>query len=121
MDRKSQLSEYFTLSEFLRDVDAVPELFVLNNLKKLALRLDGVRKRNGKPMRPSSGYRTARHNAMVGGEPKSLHLYGMAADFPRSQFAPGLIQWLWDNWAGGMGRYKTFVHLDIGKRRRWSQ
>ena len=42
--------------------------------------LDPVREQYGKPIYVNSGYRCAKHNAAVGGVPKSQHLVGQAAD-----------------------------------------
>ena len=42
--------------------------------------LDPVRDEYGKPIYVNSGYRCAKHNAAVGGVPKSQHMLGQAAD-----------------------------------------
>ena len=42
--------------------------------------LDPLREAYGKPIYVNSGYRCAKHNAAVGGVPKSQHMLGQAAD-----------------------------------------
>lgn len=42
--------------------------------------LDPLRDEYGKPIYVNSGYRCAKHNAAVGGVPKSQHMLGQAAD-----------------------------------------
>ena len=42
--------------------------------------LDPVREAYGKPIYVNSGYRCPKHNAAVGGVPRSQHLVGQAAD-----------------------------------------
>ena len=42
--------------------------------------LDPVRDEYGKPIYVNSGYRCEKHNAAVGGVPRSQHLVGQAAD-----------------------------------------
>lgn len=114
-----QLSKYFSLQEFVKPEDNPLPGSVLNNLKRLAMALDAVRERNGKPMVVSSGYRNKKHNAAVGGVKDSYHTFGKAADFPRHCLSPGLIDWLKKNWSGGLGVYNWGIHLDIGPKRRW--
>ena len=43
--------------------------------------LDPVRDEYGKPIYVNSGYRCTKHNAAVGGVPRSQHMVGQAADF----------------------------------------
>ncbi len=43
--------------------------------------LQCIREHFGKPVHITSGYRTAAHNAAVGGSKSSQHLLGRAADF----------------------------------------
>lgn len=46
----------------------------------LVLALEDVRSLYGRPVRITSGWRCAAHNARVGGHPQSRHLVGCAAD-----------------------------------------
>jgi uncharacterized protein YcbK (DUF882 family) len=118
--RALQLTPHFRLSEFLRHEDPMPPPWVLDNIARLAQRLQAVRDILGKPMRLHSGYRTEHHNQSVGGAKRSLHLAGMAADVSVSGVAPAELQRLLKNWSGGMGLYANYTHLDIRPyRARW--
>ena len=48
---------------------------------ELVVLLQCIREHFGKPVHITSGYRTASHNAKVGGSRSSQHLLGRAADF----------------------------------------
>ena len=49
--------------------------------QELVIVLQCIREHFGKPLHITSGYRTASHNAAVGGSKSSQHLLGRAADF----------------------------------------
>ena len=88
----------------------------------------------GKPLHITSGYRTAAHNAAVGGSKYSQHLLGRAADFwvedtpvaSVAAYAETLLPA-----RGGIGRYPKdashpkrrtgWVHIDTrANKSRWS-
>lgn len=85
----------------------------------------------GMPLIVNSGCRCEKRNAKVGGEPKkkdgtggSFHMYGKAADLSCSLGARKLYDTIQALYAAGKLegleyciRYKTFVHIDIGKPR----
>ena len=87
--------------------------------------LNEIRMAFGKPIIVNSGYRSPEHNAAVGGVPDSLHVQGLAADIrPRDHDDLPRLQALCDkmNPRGGVGFYRTFVHVDCrGKRARWDE
>lgn len=96
--------------------------------KGLASSLQAFREVVGSPVIILSGYRCAKHNAKVGGEGKSLHTVGKAADV----FVDGMslmdmyrnAERIIDFMCGGIGLYPEngFIHLDIGSRtRRWGR
>lgn len=73
-----------------------------------------------------SGFRTRSHNANVGGEDRSYHIYpdhdgnDQAADVSFARGTPSqwhamanAIRRRKRNGRGGLGLYRTFVHLDI--------
>lgn len=82
----------------------------------LAKYLQMARDHFGKPLIINSGFRTATHNAKVGGASNSQHLYGTAADV----YIPGVSVLDLYNYfcsiAGetcGIGIYDNFVHFDV--------
>ena len=83
-----QLTEHFTLSEFVRSetatnrhIDNTPTQEVIENLRALCRNvLEPARVAFGAPIYITSGYRCAALNKAVGGKPTSQHLRGEAAD-----------------------------------------
>ena len=77
------------------------------------------------PIHVNSGTRCAAHNRAVGGSSTSEHLLGHAADIwayaATWQQLAALAETIPEFRDGGIGRYpkKKFVHVDIGKKRRW--
>lgn len=86
--------------------------------------LQRVRDHFGKPVRINSGYRTRFYNAKVGGATNSQHLKGTAADIAVKGVAPSAVADYVETLMpdeGGIGRYKTFTHVDVRKRKaRWT-
>ena len=76
-DSKKKLSPNFTVREF-RCRDGSDVVMIDESLVML---LQCIREHFGKPITITSGYRTAAHNAAVGGAKSSQHLLGRAADF----------------------------------------
>ena len=75
-DSTRQLSSSFRVREFAckgSDVVLIDD--------ELVVLLQCIREHFGKPVHITSGYRTAEHNAAVGGSKSSQHLLGRAADF----------------------------------------
>lgn len=83
-----QLTEHFTLSEFVRSetaahkhIDNTPSPEVVENLRALCRNvLEPARVAFGAPIYITSGYRCPALNKAVGGKPTSQHQYGEAAD-----------------------------------------
>jgi uncharacterized protein YcbK (DUF882 family) len=85
---------------------------------------EAQRRMGGRPMLLTSGFRTPETNRMVGGDPRSLHLFGKAADVT----VPGvpverLHRTLLDLGVGGVGFYpaRRFCHVDVGVVRTWTE
>ena len=76
-DGARQLAPGFRVREF-RCRDGSDTVLVDEGLVVL---LQCIREHFGKPVTITSGYRTAEHNAKVGGAKSSQHLLGRAADF----------------------------------------
>jgi peptidase M15-like protein len=73
------------------------------------------------PLTVNSTCRSPRHNARVGGAPRSYHLTGKAVDFRvRSQFGEVLAFLKRMRTVGGVSHYGNGVfHIDTGPRRSW--
>ena len=92
---------------------------------KLPMVCQYIRMRAGKGITPSNGYRTPEHNAKVGGEEFSMHLYGAAADLlcpaglTPKQLA-GFAREIMPDW-GGVGIYSWGIHVDVSPTfRNWN-
>ena len=75
----------------------------------------------GKAMRINSAYRDPIHNALVGGAPRSKHKEGHAFDVALAgQDKERLVGVLQGVGFRGFGlNYRTFVHVDMGRKREW--
>ena len=77
--------------------------------------LDNAREIAGIPFIITSGFRTERHNAEVGGDPHSAHLSGLAVDL-RCQCSDDRFDILRGLLGAGfkrIGVYETHIHADI--------
>lgn len=98
----------------------------------LMLLLQCIREHFGKAVTITSGYRTAAHNAAVGGAKSSQHLLGRAADIQVADTSvedvAAYAESLMPAW-GGVGRYpvktgraKGWVHVDTrANKSRWAR
>lgn len=120
--REILLSPNFKLGEFLHAEDQLPTPAILENLHRLANRLQVIRDILNRPIVVNSGYRTPEHNRAVGGARQSFHLSGMAADIVVSGMPASEVQAFLKNWSGGLGMYTHYTHLDIRPARaRWGE
>lgn len=127
-DGSRKLSPSFTVREF-RCRDGTDTIMIDEGLVVL---LQCIREHFGKPITITSGYRTAEHNAKVGGSKSSQHLLGRAADIQVAGVSPDAVaayaESLMPTW-GGVGRYpvkagraKGWVHVDTrANKSRWTQ
>lgn len=92
------------------------------NIVHLARALQDVREHLKKPMRVTSGYRPDPYNRRAGGASNSLHKFGMACDLhvPGENHYELAKHLYWHyGYEGGVGGYPSWIHLDIGSRRKW--
>lgn len=87
------MTPHFTYSELTasdvaarKGIDNTPNDEARDNLLTLAHALEEVRALLGVPMLISSGYRSLKLNAAVGGAKNSAHTRGLAADFIAPRF-----------------------------------
>ena len=91
-----QLSEHFSFEELVASetaarygIDNTPPISYDANLRHLADGLEAVRVILGNnPIHINSGYRSRELNKLVGGQPNSAHLTGLAADIICPGFGP---------------------------------
>lgn len=96
----------------------------------LTVVLQCIREHFGKPVTITSGYRTAAHNAAVGGAKSSQHMLGRATDIRVEgvsvEDVAAYTESLMPDW-GGVGRYPVkagratgWVHVDTrAEKARW--
>ena len=82
--------------------------------------LEKLRDKLGRPLTVNCAYRSALHNARVGGAPMSEHKFGRAADIAcaKDQRTDLLLAARAVGFTG-FGFYASFLHLDIGLTRTW--
>ena len=103
-DGARQLAPGFKVREF-RCRDGSDAIMIDQTLVVL---LQAIREHFNKPITITSGYRTAAHNAAVGGAKSSQHLLGRAADIQVAgvsvEDVASYAEALMPDW-GGVGRY----------------
>lgn len=127
-DGARQLAPGFKVREF-RCRDGSDAIIIDQTLVVL---LQAIREHFGRAVVITSGYRTAAHNAKVGGSKSSQHLLGKAADIQVAdtpvEAVAAYAESLMPDW-GGVGRYpvkagraKGWVHVDTRPNKsRWTQ
>ena len=88
--------------------------------------LDKLREKIGRPIIISSTYRSPAYNRTVGSTNASQHVRFTAVDFSSPGATPAhlhselLAMRNSGEWVGGLGRYRTFVHIDTrGRNATW--
>jgi len=137
-----QLTKNFKLDEFLNskfyDIDDQCEVFnsyeessdiLFCNIERLARNLQVLRDYLKKPIKINIAYRPVWYELKQGRPGTSQHCLGFAADIKVKGVKPhkvhAAIEHLILNGEmeqGGLGKYDTFTHYDIGKnniKRRW--
>lgn len=103
-----------------KDGTPYPFDFIMDRrVHTLANVFESIRALYNKPIAVVSAFRTIGHNRRIGGAPKSQHLEGKALDL-KPPVGISINQFYKDIRANtkkfgicGLGRYKTFVHVDI--------
>lgn len=114
------ISKYFERQEFECKCGcgfATVDFELLNILERL-------REYYGKPIKINSGCRCKIYNKSIGGSSGSRHMEGVAADIDILEIHPEEVQTKLGEWypdAYGLGKYKTFTHIDSRtKKARWN-
>lgn len=108
-DLNYKVGKHFKVKEF-QSKDGHPVVLIDDVLVTM---LDQIRDYFGKEVIINSGYRTASHNAAVGGVAKSQHTLGKAADIVVKGVPPAAVQsYAYDHLNGTVGTYTTFTHID---------
>lgn len=112
-----KVSKNFKLSEF----ECKDGSHLVKVDSQLITKLQNLRDMINKPIIINSAYRTPQHNKKVGGTTNSQHLLGKAADIRVNGLSPNeLANYCEKIGFGGIGIYKTFVHVDTRSlRSRW--
>lgn len=115
-------SEHLSWKELAcRDGTAYPNEFRIDGkVVQLANTFEEIRALCGdKPIKILSAYRTSEHNKKIGGAKNSQHIQGRALDLapPKGltldQFYTLIKVNTTEFGIRGLGKYKTFVHIDI--------
>lgn len=89
--------------------------------------LQSLRRRWGRPITISSGFRSPAYNARVGGAAKSLHMQGRAFDIPMKGYSDAaVVSFIFHAVQAGftgfgmyLDRPTPFIHIDTGAHRTW--
>lgn len=123
----AKLTKNFSLEEFkCKDGSDIPNN-VLSNIIELAKNLQVLRDTINKTISITSGYRSPKYNAKIGGVKNSQHVKGTASDIQIKGMTPKevalVIEGLIESGKmkqGGIGVYPNFTHYDIrGVKARW--
>ena len=118
-DGDREILEHFKVREFAC-ADGTDSVLIAPGLADI---LHEIRQHFHAPVNITSGYRTENHNKKVGGARKSTHLDGRAADIVVKGVSPSKVAAYAERLMpemGGIGEYRTFVHIDVRKEKsRW--
>ena len=123
----AKLTKNFSLEEFkCKDGSDIPNN-VLSNIIELAKNLQVLRDTINKTISITSGYRSPKYNAKIGGVKNSQHVKGTASDIQIKGMTPKEVALVIEELIksgkmkqGGIGVYPNFTHYDIrGVKARW--
>lgn len=125
-----RFSKNFSVDELAcKDGTPVPDKYY-ENAKAICERAQKLRDLLGISLQVNSGYRTESYNKKVGGADKSLHCTASALDLSCYGWTAEQLTALYEGLIrlgvvpdGGLGIYPRanggWVHIDLGKPRRW--
>lgn len=110
-----KFSTHFSSNEFQCTCNNCKDQFISPQLIE---KLEEVRKKYGKPINITSGYRCPAHNVEVGGKVGSSHVSGLAADITPALMNLDELDELYEICYNifdniGDGRNKKFIHVDV--------
>jgi|TARA_R110000765_G_scaffold113976_2_gene206545 uncharacterized protein YcbK (DUF882 family) len=121
----SKPSKHLSWSELAcKDGTPYPLALRATRLRDLVGAFEAIRAGcGGLPIGVNSAYRTPSHNRKIGGARKSQHLQGRALDLrpPNGWTVARFHTYIRDHVPAvrGLGRYRSFVHIDVRPGRRW--
>ena len=108
------VTEHFMYSDFI--CPCCDTLKIVPGFYRHVSLLERLRREGGFPIAVNSAFRCRSHNTKVGGAPRSWHLV-FATDIRPEDGDPEKLALLHkialDLGFGGIGRYDTFIHLDL--------
>lgn len=98
-----------------------PDIWRTTRAIALAVEFEAIRQAVGRPIVIGSAYRTPTYNAVIGGAEESQHCHGRALDLypPKGVTVDVFYRIIRDiartheSAIRGLGRYPTFVHVDV--------
>jgi len=122
-DPSYKITENFTVGDVTKgDPSRIPQNESdMRTIVNMANKLEQVRAGWGSGIEFTSWYRPPAVNASVGGAEHSHHLTGNAVDiYPSNGDLAGFNKYIKQSWGeGGVGTYNSWVHFDLGAKRRW--
>jgi len=123
-----KLTDHFDTSELrCHDGSGVPKVY-LHNALAVCERAEVLRAALGCPLIVVSGYRSPAYNRRIGGARASQHLTASALDLiarniSAKEMHAAYLRLIKEGKVpdGGVGRYPNFLHIDVGRARRWSK
>jgi uncharacterized protein YcbK (DUF882 family) len=118
------LTDHFAVAEFAcRDGRCYPDSWIQDRLRPLCQTLEVIRSAIDRPIVIVSGYRSPEWNLKVGGAKASQHMAGRAADIRVADLSAVMLHAkivdLYHQGSlpllGGLGSYKSWVHVDVRK------
>lgn len=110
----------FSWGEATKDFTRLPpDEAITKRIIKLAREIQPYRERFGHILHVNSWYRPPDVNKAVGGAAESRHLFGDGADLSNPAFTGYQLADHFHDWPGGLGEYRSHIHLDLGNYRRW--